>query len=44
VEDGRQANVVWQTKRKKEERMTAVEVVRQCRGGLKKERNEEMED
>jgi hypothetical protein len=28
----------------KEERTTTVEVVRQCRGGPEKERNEEMED
>jgi hypothetical protein len=35
-------NVVWQTTRTKEERETAVEVV--GRGGLERDRSDEMED
>jgi hypothetical protein len=46
--DGRQqsseANAVWQTRRKKEERKTPVEVVRLYGGGLERDRSEEMED
>jgi hypothetical protein len=41
--DGQQsseANVVWQTRRKKEERNTPIEVFRRCGGGLEREREE----
>jgi hypothetical protein len=45
--DGRQkssdANAVWQTRRKKEEREIPVEMVRRC-GGLERDRIEEMEN
>jgi hypothetical protein len=39
-----EANAVWQTRRKKEDRKTPVEVVRRCGGLLERDRNEEMED
>jgi hypothetical protein len=46
--DGRQqsseANAIWQTRRKKEEMTTSVEVVKRCGGGLERGRSEEMED
>jgi hypothetical protein len=46
-EDGRQqsseANAVWKTRRKKEERETPVDVVRQGGEGLEADRSEEME-
>jgi hypothetical protein len=46
--DGQQqsskANAMWQTRRKKEERETLVEVVRQSGGGLERDGSEEMED
>jgi K+-transporting ATPase c subunit len=46
-EDGRQqiseANAVWKTRRKKEERETPVDVVRQSGEGLETDRSEEME-
>jgi hypothetical protein len=38
------ANAVWQTRRKKEERETLVEVVRRCGGGLVRDRSEKLEE
>jgi hypothetical protein len=46
--DGRrqrsEAKAVWQTRRKKEERNTQVEVARRCGGELQRGKREEMED